>query len=306
MPRGPEPLTLRLAQETFLALIAAPEGVARGAEAMAREGKLESADLGFLLHGDDGLGAVARLDIYADMYFYRLLDCLRQDFPKTAAVAGGARFHNLVTDYLLEHPSCYWSLRDVGARLPGFLAGHPLAREYPFLADLAGLEWARADVFDETDARPLSRRSIAGLDPSRLETLRLGLIPACRLLSLEWSVAPVWLAIEQGEAVRDGTEVNSAAPACCAHEPEPPAAIDPPGRAAARLRVWRRGFTVYHRSIPPDEAACLSALADGGGLTLPDLCEVLLAAGEAGEQPPLRMAGLLGIWIEDEMIVQAG
>ena len=102
---------------------------------------------------EDGMQVLAygRLDVYADMYFYRLRDCLAEDFPKLAELVGEARFHNLVTDYLLRHPSSHPSLRELGRRLPAFLADHAIAAEFPVAADLARLEWARVDVFDERD-----------------------------------------------------------------------------------------------------------------------------------------------------------
>jgi hypothetical protein len=43
-----------------------------------------------LVDGDERLSAVERVDIYADAYFYRLLDCLAEDFPATLV---GGRDH---------------------------------------------------------------------------------------------------------------------------------------------------------------------------------------------------------------------
>jgi hypothetical protein len=43
-----------------------------------------------LVDGDERLSAVERVDIYADAYFYRLLDCLAEDCPATLV---GGRDH---------------------------------------------------------------------------------------------------------------------------------------------------------------------------------------------------------------------
>jgi hypothetical protein len=133
---------LRGVEELLWKLITAPEGVVRGAAELHREGVLESQDLSFLVPPNDRLGSAEQLDIYADMYFHRLHDCLAEDFPVLLARLGGARFHNLVTDYLLAHPSTHFSLRELGRALAGFLDSHALEREFPALADLARLEWA--------------------------------------------------------------------------------------------------------------------------------------------------------------------
>ena len=75
MDRVPD---LRELQSVFWRLLSAPEGAAQGAAALRREGKIESEDLTTLVRSDPRLGAVERVDIYADMYFYRLRDCLAE------------------------------------------------------------------------------------------------------------------------------------------------------------------------------------------------------------------------------------
>jgi hypothetical protein len=276
---------LRGAEELFWRLITAPEGVVRGAAALHREGALESEDLSFLVPPNDRLGSAEQLDIYADMYFHRLHDCLAEDFPVLVARLGGARFHNLVTDYLLAHPPAHFSLRELGRALPGFLDSHALERELPALADLARLEWARADVFDDADAVPLSREQVLELGASDPEKSALALIPAARLLRLDASVLPLWKRVDAGE----GEEATSAA--------------GPRGETSA-ARVWRKDFAIFHRSMQPDEERCLEALASGGA-SLAELGEFLASADPADvaeSQLAQRFAALLDLWAQDQIL----
>jgi hypothetical protein len=278
---------LRGVQDLFWKLITAPEGVAQGAVELHRQGALASGDLSFLVSPDATLNSAERLDIYADMYFYRLRDCLAEDFPALRAHLGEARFHNLVTDYLLAHPPTHFSLRELGRALPGFLASHALERELPALTDLARLEWARVDVFDDADAAPLSREEVLERGTSEPERFVLVLIPAARLLRLDASVLPLWKRLDAG-----GGAAQEAASAG--------------GRRGATraLRVWRKGFAIFHRSMQPDEGRCLEALASGGA-TLARLGELA-----AGAQPPdvtetelaERFAALLELWAQDEIL----
>jgi hypothetical protein len=278
---------LRGVQELFWKLITAPEGVARGAAELHRRGTLESGDLSFLVSPDAALSSAERLDIYADMYFYRLRDCLAEDFPALRARLGETRFHNLVTDYLLAHPSAHFSLRELGRALPGFLARHTLEREFPALADLARLEWARVDVFDDADAAPLSREDLLGPGASDPEGFGLALVPAARLLRLDASVLPLWKRLDAGGGAA-----------------EEAASAGGPRGATRPLRVWRKGFAIFHRSMQPDEGRCLEALASGGA-TLAQLGELV-----AGAQPPdvtetelaERFAALLDLWAKDEIL----
>jgi hypothetical protein len=272
-------------QELFWRLITAPEGVALGAAELHRGGDLESEDLSFLVPPGERLDPAGQLDIYANMYFHRLRDCLAEDFPALVARVGGARFHNLVTDYLLAHPPTHFSLRELGRALPAFLASHPLEREFPALADLARLEWARVDVFDEADAAPLSREQVLERAASDPEGFAPALIPAARLLRLDAPVLPLWKRLDAGEVVGEEAALASGDQRCA-------------------VRVWRKGFAIFHRSMQPDEERCLEALASGGA-TLAQLAELLAAAQPPGAKETelaQRFAALLDLWAQDEIL----
>jgi hypothetical protein len=80
------------------------------------------------------LSRVERLQIYAESYFYRLLEVLAELFELTRALIGPGRFHNLVTDYLLARPSTNPDVRRVGEGFEAFIAGHDVSRSVPHLA----------------------------------------------------------------------------------------------------------------------------------------------------------------------------
>jgi hypothetical protein len=289
-------------------LLTAPEGVRAGAEALAARGSLASADLGFLVRGDSRLDPIERLDIYANMYFFRLRDALAEDFPKLLAVLGGVRFHNLITDYLLACPSTSWTLRDLGRRLPDFLEEHALAEELPFAADLARLEWARLDVFDEADAEPLTREAIAALGPDRLATFALGIIPALRIVALAHDALAVWAEIEHRDPSSAPATATSAAVETDAGPAEaPPVRVSGGEPRPVLARVWRRGLTVRHREIPPDEARALELVRQG--TTLPELAERLAepdpaTPAEGGRDLARQIAACLDLWTADGILMR--
>jgi hypothetical protein len=258
-------------QRQLFALITAPRGVADGLAALG----LESADLEAVIAGDARGSALERLEIYAEMYFYRIFDVLHDDFPQLAAAAGDAAFHNLATDYLLAHPSCHPSLRNVGSALPRYLAGHALAAERPWLAELAALEWARVDVFDRADATPLAPDALARLDPDAFADLPLPIIGAHEIVQARHAIDEIWRA-----------------------PTEPPAAAVSAGEER-RFLVWRKGLTVFHRALDRREAVALQAAR--AGATFGMLC------GQLGDEMPedqaaATAAALLGRWIADELV----
>lgn len=232
-----------------------------------------------MLASDERLTAVERLDVYANMYFARLLDVLREDVPVVARLLGAAHFHNLVTDYLLAHPPTHFSLRYAGAALPEFVAAHPLARERPWLGDLTRLEWALADLFDAADSPLLEAGALAGFAAEEWPALRFQVVPAFRLLDLDWAVHETWLA-----ATDDGD-----------------AELPPPERRTTRLRVWRPGHQVLHREVDAVERRALHGLVERRPFA--ELCEDV---GElvGAEQAPERVATLLAGWLADGLIAR--
>jgi hypothetical protein len=265
-------------QQRFWRLITAPEPVAKLLPEMAgRDPGL--APLCTWIAADSEAAAIERLDVYANMYFFRLLDVLRGDYPNLVKLVGDDAFHNLVTAYLLAHPSDNPSLRWVGRALPSYLASaaeaSELRRRFPHAVSLARLEWERGESFDAADAPVATAADLTDVTPAAWSAMRIRLQPALRLVELDHRVLPLWLALERGEAER----------------PEAPAEL-------ARAVVWRRGFRVYHRSVTAAECDCLRAAASGA--TFAALCENLWP--HAGDDTPRQAVGLLKTWLDQEMV----
>ena len=214
-----------------------------------------------------GLPAAARLGIYARMYRDRIVEALREDFPRVAAVVGEERFQALAGSYLGGHPSAHPSLRHFGRGLPAFIATAPLPGLPAYLADLARLEWARGKVFDAPDAEPLGLDELRAVSPEDWGGLRFALVPAVELLVADWPVHETWA---PGESPEEGTVM--------------------PRRTA--LRVWRKGFAVYHAAMDGAEESAVLRLRAGEPFAA--ICEVLEA--------PAQAAALLLRWVEDALI----
>jgi len=258
-------------------LIRAPEGVEAGLQEMRARGEIAEPDLSFAIEPSASMSAETRLDVYADMYFYRLLETLLEDYPKTRSRIGSAHFHNLATDYLLAHPPTHASLRQAGAALPGFVASHPLAEEFPALADVARLERTRVELFDAEDSPVLAREDFLEASARNPEHFELVLITACRVLDLEAGALDFWQ-----DPDRDQIETS-------------------PSRIATF--VYRKGFDVFHRPCIEDEAICLEELFHTS-ITLPQFGERLLRHDASAEDTAERFARLLERWLDDEVLAK--
>ncbi len=173
-------------------LVTAAEGVTKTLDEREARGDGTRAAVAELFTGDSRRTAEERLDVYANMYFFRLRDVLAEDFSRTAAALGGDRWHNLVTDYLLAHPPTRWSLRWAGEALPGFLRGHEYGAARPWLADVAALEWARNEAFQAVDAAPLRVADLVNVPPEAWPALRFAALPGTVLTTSSYDLAAWW------------------------------------------------------------------------------------------------------------------
>jgi len=265
-------------QARFHAIVTARDGVATIA---ARDDGARAA-VDAMVVGDATLSAIDRLDVYATMYFVRIHDVLRDEFPRTVGLLGGEAFHGLVTDYLVACPPRHPSLREAGDRLADFLAAHPLAAARPWLSELARLERARAEVFDGPDATPIALADLRGLAPERFGALRLRLVPSHRLLPNRFAISATWRA--------DGGAGDATA--------------SPPPPHAETLIVWRRDDAVYHRPADGDEARWLPRLAGADGVLFGELCAVL-GETQSEEAAAARAFELLARWAGEGLIAAA-
>lgn len=265
--------TLHDTQRLLWKLITAPEGTAAGlADLNPQErGVAES-----LVRADSRMSAVERIDIYANMYFYRIHDCLRDDFPALRAVLGEIDFHDLITDYLLAHPPTHFSLRHAGRHLADYLSDHPFAEARPYLADLAALEWSVMEVFDAPDAEPLAATTFGTIPQDRWPDLRLQVTPAFQLLRSPWPVHTAWQRTQDGEALGN-LEL----------QPQP-----------TILRVWRQDLRVFQRPIDAAEDAGLTAILAGASFA--DVCQRIVEHDPAADAQ--RAFALLGKWITDGLL----
>jgi hypothetical protein len=259
-------LSLGELQQRFLAAVTG--GVAEGAPVAADPALLA------LVRRQGTLGAVERLQIYADMYRTRLLDALRDDFPRARAVVGDPVFDALAGRYLAHRPSTHPSVRHVGGGFADHLAGE--AEAPPFLADLAGLEWARVEVFDAPDPEPLRLADLATVAPDDWAAFCLRPIAACRVVEASWPVHEIWAAAAD----------ENASPV----DPRP---------APTTLRVWREEWSVSHAAMGAVEVQAFRALQRGEPFGA--ICAAVDLPLEAAAR---EVGGVLLRWLEDGVLAR--
>lgn len=147
------------------------------------------------------LTSFERLEIYNRQYWFRLLDCLLEDYPGLRAILGDRKFSRLAVRYLERSPSASFTLRNLGRNLERFIANTPELTEPRHLQcrDMARLEWAHTEAFDTEAKAPATANDLLGKKPTEI---RLRLQPHLQLLDLDYPVDALLLSLKRDRGLR--------------------------------------------------------------------------------------------------------
>ncbi len=205
------------------------------------------------------LRSFERLEIYNRQYWFRVIGAVSEDFPALNAVLGAKRFDALILSYLKENPSTSWTLRDLGAKLPAFLEGHPEfgGRRHRLAVDVAHLEWAYVEAYDGKCLTPLTSDDLQAVGPDS----RLSLQPHLRLLALSYPVDELVLAVR-----KETPESEIVSSAVAERGSRTRIKLPSMRRSKLYLAVHRFDDSVYYRPIEREMFLLLEVLRDGASI----------------------------------------
>lgn len=133
-----------------------------------------------------------RLDIYAEAYFSRIYESMKDDFKATARLLGETSFQKLVADYLKKYPSNTSNIGEVGRSFSKFVSGYQDLRDSPFLTSVVELEWLAIESFYANNSGYLDSSRLAALTEEDWSEVRFKLAPSMRLLKTNWPLDQMW------------------------------------------------------------------------------------------------------------------
>lgn len=220
--------------------------------------------------------ATARLAIYSEAYRLRLADALASTLPRLQQLLGKDEFARIANEYIDSNPSSYPSIRWFGDRLPALLERS--YRDRPWIAELAGWEWAVASSFDAADGEPIAVEALGAVAPEHWPTLQFQFHPSVQVLRMKTNAPTLFKALGEDASPPAGIRLD-----------EPQAWL-----------IWRESLKTQYRSLAADEAAALDNARDGG--TFESLCDTLCEWHEP-EAVPMQAAGMLKRWVLEQMII---
>ncbi|WP_295434264.1 DUF2063 domain-containing protein [uncultured Thiodictyon sp.] len=161
---------LRQLQDRFAAALLAPGG-----------------DPGGLFRGAPDLMA-RRFALYRGNLTANWERALANAYPVIRTLVGEEFFRALAREYGRAVPLAEGDLNRFGHLLAGFLENFPPVSDYPYLPDMARLEWGLHQAHYALDTPILTPQTLAALGIEGLDGLRLALHGACTLVESPWDV----------------------------------------------------------------------------------------------------------------------
>jgi hypothetical protein len=277
---SPQNMSLAQLQREMAAAVMSPLTPDEEMRSESPDGRSMSAVAASFIAPNSRLSAFERLEIYNRQYWFRVLGALVEDFPALRSLVGARAFEALSIAYLAAHPSRSFSLRNLGSRLAEWLVANPqfAGRRHNLALDVARIEWAFIEAFDNAERDPLTLDQISTLDADS----RLALQPHLQLIPLEYPVDNLVLALHH-------TEKRQTSEAGVKHEDEneAPAKLPPLRRQPVWLAAHRVDNSVYYLRIKPEEFQTLAAIRQGLPLAQAIESGILISRVPAARRPQL-------------------
>lgn len=259
-------------QNWFLAVASHPDGAAAGFKGDEARAILAEAPEDVLLPSKR-LSIEERMDVYADMYFWRLIDVLRDDYDILDRILGHEGFYKLGKAYLQKHPSRSYTLSRLDESWLAFLedeglAGHP---HRDFLLEMARLQSVIDEVFNADEAPPVSVDALLAIPQEAWASARFRFIPGFQLMRFRYATNPYFQACREDREGPVPTELED-----------------------SFLAVYRKEFVVWRLDLDLTRFTLLRALSDGATLT-----EALERCADAPGVDFETLVGSLTAWFRD-------
>lgn len=145
-----------------------------------------------ILNPQGGDSGIERLSVYSGGYLARIEEALKEVCESVKHVIGGRRFHELAAAYADTYPSHDYNLSYVGRHLPDFILKSELKEKYPFLSELARLEWYVSMAFHSRGKDPVDMGSIRALTLDQWDCTVMEWQDSVRLVESEWPILDIW------------------------------------------------------------------------------------------------------------------
>ncbi|MBM9887792.1 MULTISPECIES: HvfC/BufC N-terminal domain-containing protein [Deefgea] len=143
----------------------------------------------------------SNFDIYRNNIQLNRINALRIAYPSIDKLLGSEFFDAMALIYVQQSPLSQSNLHAAGADFPEFIHQFPHVAAYPYLSDVARLDWAIHHAHYAPDKTSYTAQQLAE-QATQLASLRFELHPALTLLQSPYPIVSI-LEMQQGGAAPD-------------------------------------------------------------------------------------------------------
>jgi hypothetical protein len=215
------------------------------------------------------LGMLGHLSVYRNNVRSSLTAALETAFPSVQRLVGEEYFTQVARAFVRERPPRSPCLAVYGAEFPQFLQSAQGAEDYPYLADVARLDWLASRVAMHDPAAPLAPEELAhAATQSSPEDLVFDVQQTIAYLSSPYPIAAIWSFARAGDGRATAPDLD-----------EGPCFVELRNDGATiRLRTLDAATFVFRRSVYEGAALGGAALAARDVDPLFDLPQALRSA----------------------------
>lgn len=144
------------------------------------------------VQGKEQLSAEEQLGIYRGSVRGHLSSALADIFPAVQAALGETFFEALALRYVDQHPSRSPRLDDYGESFPDFAGAFEPLADYPYIADLARLDWHWHRVFHMQNPTVARFDTLAELASEQIEVMQMTLIEPLVWIESDYPLEKIW------------------------------------------------------------------------------------------------------------------
>lgn len=229
------------------------------------------------LFGPDGAGDPQRFQVYRNTVASTLTEALAATFPAVVRLLGDEFFAAAAGAYAAAEKPVSPLLFRYGTTFPDFLGRLDSLAAYPYVPDVARLDFAWLAAYHAADADPLTAEALARIPPEQLADTCLALHPTTRIVISKFPLVTIWSANRGDGPVPErlpdrGEDALVARPGIAVSvHPLPPGGATFARSLGEGLPLGQAAESAAASDASFDLGACLTLLLTAGALAAPSI-----------------------------------
>ena len=188
---------------------------------------------------------IERIKIYQNNVLITLHDTLKNRYGAIYQLVGEDFFKHITNEYIKANKSNSGNLDDYGHNFAEFISAIPQLESYPYLKDVAKLEWALHNAYFAPNSPAINKEALSEIPPESLDKIKFKIHPSRHLIASQYPIDKIWEISQENYDGSVDIDVNS---------------------GEANILVVRPEYKINTIKIGKDEFKFLTSIANGDSL----------------------------------------